>query len=78
MHQKKQNGNVMRRRINIRVNVQEYIDFSNAEKDRRRIVFTDAIQSIVKEKNVRYNEAKSILTAKLKIDIMRRCMQMVS
>ena len=68
----------MRRRINIRVNVQEYIDFTNAEKERRRIVFTDAIQNIIKEKNVRYNEAKLILTKKLSLDIYKRRMQMVS
>ena len=67
----------MRNRIKFKVNIQEYVERSNAERERRRTIFTNAIQSIVREKNVQYNEAKLILTAKLKLDVMHRCMQMV-
>jgi coproporphyrinogen III oxidase-like Fe-S oxidoreductase len=74
----RRNGIVMRNRIKFKVNVQEYVERSNAERERRRTIFTNAIQSIVKEKNVQYNEAKLLLTAKLRLDVMNRCMQMVS
>lgn len=67
----------MRRRIYLKVDIQEFVDKSNAEYERRRELFTDAIQSIVKEKNVPYREAKRLLTIKLRFDLMRRELQMV-
>ena len=86
--QEKQDGN-MRTRIKFRIDIQEFIQRSNAEYERKkeirreeyerkRKVFGDAIQVIIKEKKVPYNEAKKLLTAKLSFDIMRRRMQMVS
>ena len=77
MHQKKLNGSIMRRRIYLKVDIQEFVDKSNAEYERRRDLFTDAIQNIVKEKNVPYREAKRLLTIKLRFDLMRRELQMV-
>lgn len=67
----------MRRRIQFKVDVQEFVQKSNAEYERRREIFTDAIQTIVKEKSVPYREAKRLLTIKLKLDLMRRELQMV-
>lgn len=67
----------MRRRIHIKVDIQEFVDKSNAEYERRREIFTDAIQTIVREKSVPYREAKRQLTIKLKLDLMRRELQMV-
>lgn len=67
----------MRRRIYLKVDIQEFVDKSNAEYERRRELFTDAIQSIVKENNVPYREAKRLLTIKLRFDLMRRELQMV-
>jgi hypothetical protein len=67
----------MRNRIKFKVNVQEYVERSNAERERRRTIFTNAIQSIVREKNVHYNEAKLLLTKKLSLDIYKRRMQMI-
>lgn len=75
--QEKQDGN-MRTRIKFKIDVQEFVQRSNAEYERRREVFGNAIQVIIKEKKVPYNEAKRLLTAKLSFDIMRRRMQMVS
>jgi hypothetical protein len=67
----------MRNRIKFKVNIQEYVERSNAERERRRTIFTNAIQSIVREKNVHYNEAKLLLTKKLSLDIYKRRMQMI-
>lgn len=67
----------MRRRIQFKVDVQEFVQKSNAEYERRREVFTDAIQSIVREKKVPYREAKRLLSIKLRFDLMRRELQMV-
>lgn len=67
----------MRKRIQFKVDVQEFVQKSNAEYERRREIFTDAIQSIVKEKKVPYREAKRQLSIKLRFDLMRREMQMV-
>jgi len=75
--QEKQDGN-MRTRIKFKIDVQEFVQRSNAEYERRREVFGNAIQVIIKEKKVPYKEAKKLLTAKLSFDIMRRRMQMVS
>ena len=67
----------MRKRIQFKVDIQEFVQKSNEKYERRRIVFTQAIQSIVKENNVSYNEAKIILKRKLRFDCMQREMQMV-
>ena len=75
--QEKQDGN-MRTRIKFKIDVQEFVQRSNAEYERRREVFGNAIQIIIKEKKVPYNEAKKLLKAKLSFDIMKRRMQMVS
>lgn len=68
----------MRTRIKFKIDVQEFVQRSNAEYERRREVFGNAIQIIIKEKKVPYNEAKKLLKAKLSFDIMKRRMQMVS
>lgn len=67
----------MRKRIPIKVNIQDYIENDNREYERRRFVFTQAIQSIIKEKNVSYREAKSLLTVKLRFDLMRRELSLI-
>lgn len=68
----------MRTRIKFKIDVQEFVQRSNSEYERRREVFGNAIQIIIKEKKVPYNEAKKLLKAKLSFDIMKRRMQMVS
>lgn len=67
----------MRKRIPIKVNIQDYIENDNREYERRRFVFTQAIQSIIKEKNVSYREAKSLLRVKLRFDLMRRELSLI-
>lgn len=67
----------MRRRIQFKVDVQEFVQKSNAEYERRREVFTDAIQSIVREKKVPYREAKRLLSVKLRFDLMQREMSFI-
>ena len=67
----------MRRRIQFKVDVQEIVQKSNAEYERRREVFTDAIQSIVREKKVPYREAKRLLSVKLRFDLMQREMSFI-
>lgn len=67
----------MRRRIQFKVDVQEFVQKSNAEYERRREVFTDAIQSIVREKKVPYREAKRLLSIKLRFDLMQREMSFI-
>ena len=67
----------MRKRIQFKVDVQEFVQKSNAEYERRREIFTDAIQSIVREKRVPYREAKRQLSIKLKFDLMRRELSLI-
>ncbi|WP_296683936.1 hypothetical protein [Flavobacterium sp.] len=61
-------------RINVSINIVEYVERSNREYERRRTIIDEALYSIVKEENVRYKEAKRILSGRLKFDVMCRLM----
>lgn len=64
----------MRERLKHKVDIVEFVRKSDEEYARREAIIEDALLSIVKEKNVRYKEAKRLLSSKLKFSIMLRLM----
>ena len=68
----------MRVRINVRVNIDEVAMELSAKYERRRIIFNNAVRSIMDGENVSYKEAKSILKNQLRFDVMKREIQLLN
>lgn len=62
----------MRKRMNKKIDIQKFVQESNEKYARREAIIESALHSIVKEKKVRYKEAKRILSNSLKISVMFR------
>lgn len=52
----------MRPRINRRVNVQQVVE----HLEHKRAVYSEAIQNVMQEENLRYSEAKKLLNLRLR------------
>ena len=52
----------MRPRIKARVNVQMVVE----SLERKRAVYSEAIQNVMKEENLKYSEAKKLLNLRLR------------